>query len=120
MPAGIERVAVFLPPAQELIDAVIGDVCPDCLQMDAHDIAALRLPPASACCPWFATARRPAGKYRRCSGSCSKVARSGAGEKADWTVAARLAQHADLVLAGGLDAANVAAAIAACVRTAST
>jgi phosphoribosylanthranilate isomerase len=40
-------------------------------------------------------------------------ARSGTGEKADWARARVLAQRTELVLAGGLDAENVATAIAA-------
>jgi phosphoribosylanthranilate isomerase len=39
-------------------------------------------------------------------------AHSGSGEKADWSAASRLAGEAELVLAGGLDATNVADAIA--------
>jgi phosphoribosylanthranilate isomerase len=38
-------------------------------------------------------------------------ARSGAGEKADWTRAALVARRTQLVLAGGLDAGNIAWAI---------
>ena len=38
-------------------------------------------------------------------------ARSGAGEQADWTVAARMARKTQLVLAGGLHPANVAQAV---------
>jgi phosphoribosylanthranilate isomerase len=40
-------------------------------------------------------------------------ARSGAGEVVDWTVAERLARQGELVLGGGLDPGNVAAAIRA-------
>jgi hypothetical protein len=38
-------------------------------------------------------------------------AHSGAGERADWTEAARLATHGELVLAGGLDPRNVTEAV---------
>jgi phosphoribosylanthranilate isomerase len=37
---------------------------------------------------------------------------SGSGRLSDWTVARRMARRADLVLAGGLNATNVASAIA--------
>jgi hypothetical protein len=40
-------------------------------------------------------------------------ARSGAGERADWSEAARLARGTQLVLAGGLESANVADAVRA-------
>ena len=43
----------------------------------------------------------------------TKSGRSGAGERADWIKAARLAVAGELVLAGGLDVGNVADAIAA-------
>jgi phosphoribosylanthranilate isomerase len=39
--------------------------------------------------------------------------RSGAGEQADWSAAALLARTTQLVLAGGLNPANVAQAVAA-------
>ena len=39
--------------------------------------------------------------------------RSGSGEAADWVTAARLARSSELILAGGLNAANVSAAIRA-------
>jgi len=39
-------------------------------------------------------------------------AASGAGIQADWTVAASLSRHCELILGGGLDATNVGAAIA--------
>lgn len=111
VPAGVERVAVFLHPGQELIDAVIGDVRPDCLQLDVIDIAALRLPPGQRVLPVVRNDAVTGGQVPAMQRFMFEGARSGAGEKADWTVAARLAQHADLVLAGGLYAANVAAAI---------
>jgi phosphoribosylanthranilate isomerase len=38
-------------------------------------------------------------------------ARSGAGERADWTAATHLARMTELVLAGGLDPGNVAEAV---------
>jgi phosphoribosylanthranilate isomerase len=40
-------------------------------------------------------------------------ARSGRGETVDWDVAARIAGQGNMILAGGLDVHNVAAAIAA-------
>ena len=81
VPAGVERVAVFLHPGQELVDAVIDDVRPDCLQLDIADIA------ASAPAAGSARAARRAqrrGDWPANTGECSRFmlegAHSGAGE----------------------------------------
>ena len=118
VPAGIERVAVFLHPAQSLVDEVIEVLAPDWVQTDAGDLFALRLPPGqrvlpvlrSGALPPAVTAARADGLPRRC---LLESARSGAGERADWFEAARLARQTELVLAGGLDPGNVAAAVRA-------
>lgn len=111
VPVGIERVAVFLHPAQALVDAVIDQLQPDCVQMDAQDLTHLRLPPEQQVLPVF----RSGTVRSQARGLPRKIllesARSGAGEMADWTLAARLSRQSDLVLAGGLDATNVAEAI---------
>lgn len=112
VPAGVERVAVFLHPAQPLVEAVIESLRPDWIQTDAADLAGLRLPPGQPVLPVLrelapvpaATGRRPRVLF--------ESGRSGSGDVADWQAAARLATDVELVLAGGLDAVNVAAAIA--------
>jgi phosphoribosylanthranilate isomerase len=77
------------------------------------DLATLRLPPGQRTLPVYRTdvpsplPRELPQRFLLESG------RSGAGERADWNAAARLATAGELVLAGGLDATNVAAAIAA-------
>ena len=38
VPAGVERVAVFLRPSQALVDAVLEAIAPDWLQADAADL----------------------------------------------------------------------------------
>ena len=116
VPAGIERVAVFLHPAQSLVDEVIAALAPDWLQTDAGDLAALRLPPGQRVLPVLRSGDLPpavhaagaGGLPRRC---LLESARSGAGERADWVQAALLARRTELVLAGGLDPGNVAAAV---------
>ena len=45
VPAGVERVAVFLHPSQDLVDGVVAAIQPDWVQTDADDLATLR----SAC-----------------------------------------------------------------------
>jgi phosphoribosylanthranilate isomerase len=117
VPAGIEKVAVFLHPSQELLDAALAALQPDWVQTDVEDLAALRLSAAQRALPVLRTGQvsldaqadglGPSARFLLESG------RSGAAERADWEVAARLASRGHLVLAGGLDAGNVAAAIAA-------
>jgi len=109
VPRGIERVAVFLHPSQALVDAVLESVAPDWLQADADDLATLRLPAAQRLLPVLRSGRRmPEALPARC---LLESARSGMGERADWSAAARLARATQLVLAGGLHPANVAKAV---------
>ncbi|MGB7905224.1 MAG: phosphoribosylanthranilate isomerase [Steroidobacteraceae bacterium] len=112
VPRGIEKVAVFLHPTQAELDAAIDAVRPDWVQTDAADLAALRLPAGQRVLPVYRTDRRlpaPQDLPRR---FLLESGRSGAGERADWNQAAGLAAAGELVLAGGLDASNVAEAIA--------
>jgi phosphoribosylanthranilate isomerase len=113
VPPGIEKVAVFLHPSQAEVDAAIDAVHPDWVQTDAVDLAGLRLPAGQRVLPVYRTDRPlppPQDMPRR---FLLESGRSGAGERADWDAAARLGSARELVLAGGLDATNVAAAIAA-------
>jgi phosphoribosylanthranilate isomerase len=117
VPAGVDKVAVFLHPSQELFDAAIDALQPDWVQTDAEDLEVLRLPPSQRSLPVLRTGQAaldtrvdrlgPSARYLLESG------RSGAAERADWGLAARLASRGQLVLAGGLDAGNVAEAIVA-------
>jgi phosphoribosylanthranilate isomerase len=109
VPRGIERVAVFLHPSQALVDAVLESVAPDWLQADADDLATLQLPAAQRVLPVLRSgSRMPESLPARC---LLESARSGMGERADWSAAARLARATQLVLAGGLHPANVAEAV---------
>lgn len=111
VPAGIARVAVFLHPPQVLVDAVLEAIAPDWLQTDAADLAGLRLPPDQRVLPVLRCGEPvPAILPSRC---LVESVRSGAGERADWQVAARVARATQVVLAGGLDAANVGEAVLA-------
>lgn len=109
VPDGVERVAVFLHPSQALVDAVLAAVAPDWVQTDAGDVDGLRLPPGQRVLPVLRS-RRPVGAPlpARC---LLESARSGRGERADWSLAAQLARETQVVLAGGLDAASVADAV---------
>jgi phosphoribosylanthranilate isomerase len=109
VPPGIERVAVFLHPSQALVDAALEAIAPDWVQTDAEDLAALRLPPGQRVLPVLRSGDPlPELLPARC---LFESGRSGAGERADWSAAAELAQRTELVLAGGLDPENVAEAV---------
>ena len=110
VPPGIERVAVFLHPSQALVNAVIESVQPDWLQTDADDLSALRVPGGIRLLPVLRSGPGPRAQSlpARC---LLESARSGAGERADWSVAGAMARHTQLVLAGGLHPANVGEAV---------
>ena len=113
VPAGIDKVAVFLHPTQAEVDAAIDALQPDWVQTDAEDLATLKLPVHQRVLPVYRTDRAldaHGSLPRRC---LVESGRSGKGERADWNQVSRIAQQCEVVLAGGLDAANVADAIAA-------
>jgi phosphoribosylanthranilate isomerase len=111
VPTGVEKVVVLLHPTQAEVDAAIDAVHPDYVQADADDLAALVLPAGQRVLPVYRTDRpfATAGDLPR--RFLLESGRSGSGERADWAEASRRARLGDLVLAGGLDVANVAAAI---------
>ncbi len=111
VPAGIERVAVFLHPPQGLLDAVLTAIEPDWVQTDASDLTGLRLPAGQRVLPVLRSGVRDPGPLPpRCLFESSS---SGSGERADWAAAARFARTSQLVLAGGLDPSNVGDAVRA-------
>jgi phosphoribosylanthranilate isomerase len=111
VPPGVLKVAVTRHPTQSEIDAIVADFRPDALQTDAADLAALSLPAGLGRLPVLRTgAVLPATLPGRCLYESTE---SGGGTRADWRQARALARRTELVLAGGLSAANVAAAIAA-------
>lgn len=111
VPSGIDRVAVFLHPSQELVDRVVAAIRPDWIQADAGDLERLRLAANQSVLPVFRSGRTlPATLPKRC---LLESARSGMGERADWSAASSLAARTEVVLAGGLDARNVAEAVRA-------
>jgi phosphoribosylanthranilate isomerase len=111
LPPDVRKVAVTLHPGQQLVDEVLAVLSPDVWQTDAADFHALRLPDGierwPVCRP--ATPPQPPLPARL----LFEGPRSGAGETADWAVAADLAARTELILGGGLTPANVAAAVAA-------
>ena len=111
VPAHVMRIAVMLHPAQSLLDEVWNVFRPDALQTDAEDLPRLKVPESLAVIPVLRAGRElPSELPRR---MMFEGAISGSGETADWNAAARLATQSQLILAGGLNASNVRAAIAA-------
>ena len=106
VPDHIARVAVMLHPTQEELDAVWSDFRPDVLQTDEEDLEQLVIPDGLAVTPVLRTMRLPLSRRVLFEG-----AMSGSATLADWAAAAALAQQVELILAGGLNAANVVNAV---------
>ena len=113
VPRGIDRVAVFLRPSQELIDAALEALRPDWVQVDHGDLARLVFPAGQRVLPVLRTYSIATGQAALPPIVLFEGVHSGAGERADWTAGEHLARLTQVVLAGGLDAANVAEAIRA-------
>ena len=111
VPRSVLRVAVTLHPAQTLVDEIAEVFRLDLLQTDAADLESLQLPPGLAALPVVRCGTPPPADLPQ--RLLYEGSRSGAGDVADWHEARALARRTELVLAGGLDAGNVAAAIAA-------
>ena len=102
-------VAVTLNPGQSLVDEILAIFRPDALQSDRADLERLQLPEALTRLPVLRSSEQePAVPPRR---FLFEGAHSGRGELSDWSSAARLARAGELILAGGLNPDNVAAAI---------
>ncbi|HXW10518.1 MAG TPA: phosphoribosylanthranilate isomerase [Steroidobacteraceae bacterium] len=112
VPSSVARVAVFMHPAQALLDAAVEAVHPEWVQTDAGDLPRLRVPPGVRVLPVYRTGAAIASESIRDRRFLLESARSGAGERADWNAAAAVPRVGEMVLAGGLDAGNVGEAIA--------
>jgi phosphoribosylanthranilate isomerase len=102
-------VAVTRHPTRDQVREILADFRPDILQTDIDDIAGLDLPATLSVLPVM----RPGP-----AGACALPGRvlfegpvSGSGQTTDWNEAAGLAARMQLILAGGLNAHNVGAAI---------
>jgi phosphoribosylanthranilate isomerase len=105
----VTLVAVTVHPEQQLVDDILRVFKPDVLQTDLQDFDGLTLPDTLERLPVLrAGVGSGAALPRRL---LFEGARSGSGEAADWNTASRLARMSELILAGGLNAHNVAAAI---------
>jgi len=108
VPARVVRVAVLHHPSAAHFERVVATFAPDWVQTDAEDLEALPTA-APLVLPVFRNGRVPPGP--RPARLLFEGARSGTGTTADWNEARALAAQTELVLAGGLNPDNIAAAI---------
>lgn len=105
----VRCVAVTRAPQQLALDELLRVFRPDVLQTDESDLAQLRLPAGLELLPVVRTEEGSRTTFP--ARLLFEGPASGTGTTSDWSAARRLAARAQLVLAGGLDSANVAAAI---------
>jgi phosphoribosylanthranilate isomerase len=104
-------VAVIRKLGQHELDLMLATFAPDVLQADAGELSGMRLPRQLSILPVVranAKPREPLPARILFEGPVS-----GTGVPCDWHLARELAGRTELILAGGLTARNVAAAIAA-------
>jgi phosphoribosylanthranilate isomerase len=106
----VRCVAVTRHPSQAAVDEIMKVFAPDILQSDVEDFRTLRLPEAlETLAVVRAGGAVPLPLPARI---LFEGPASGRGAVSDWSAAGALARRTQLVLAGGLNARNVAAAIA--------
>jgi phosphoribosylanthranilate isomerase len=107
----VRCVAVTRHPSREALDEILAVFRPDVLQTDIADLEDLDPLPGVELLPVVRAGETvPASLPDRI---LFEGPSSGSGIASDWRAARALAQRTRLVLAGGLDAGNVAAALAA-------
>jgi phosphoribosylanthranilate isomerase len=108
-PPGMLRIAVAQHPLQMKVDEICRVLKPDYFQTDVEDLRELRIPAHIKVLPVLRFGRKtPSPLPRRI---VFEGPTSGIGELADWGRAAELARQTELILAGGLNAENVAEAV---------
>ena len=110
IPTGVKRVAVMRHPSNDEWQAVCTVFEPDVLQTDIEDLEQLSVPRHVSTWPVVREGSDAANDALPEIFVYEGLA-SGAGETVDWSRAARIADRGRMILAGGLDAANVGAAI---------
>jgi len=101
--------AVMRHPTRAEVDDVLRDFRPDFLQTDLEDLDTLNLPRELAVLPVLRPGPRPVCAIPRRVLFEGPV--SGSGQTTDWDAAAELATRLEVILAGGLNPDNVAAAV---------
>ena len=109
-PEGIQRVAVMLHPSNAEWQDVLAAFKPDILQTDYEDFAALEVPDSVERWPVYREGGMPEASSLP-ETFLYEGARSGHGQTVDWARAANVAARGRMLLAGGLDATNVASAV---------
>jgi len=110
LPANVLRVAVMRHPSRELWQRTLEVFAPHWLQTDAEDFDAIRLPAGCTALPVYRNGNTPADSDLP-DRLLFEGAQSGTGRLADWDEAYELARVTEVILAGGLTAENVAAAV---------
>jgi phosphoribosylanthranilate isomerase len=108
LPASVRRVAVFRHPPPGWIARVLDEFPADWVQSDAADLPGVDLGGAEALPVFRSGAPLPALLPDLL---LFEGPDSGAGRVADWAAAAELAQRTRVILAGGLNPANLAEAL---------
>ncbi len=110
IPPHVIRVAVMRHPHKEHWERVIDIFQPNWLQTDAEDFRWIKLPPSCTPLPVYRDSNAPADSDLP-DRLLFEGTHSGSGRVADWDEASGLARVAEVILAGGLTAANVADAV---------
>jgi phosphoribosylanthranilate isomerase len=106
VPAHITRVAVMKHPHKDHWERVLDVFQPNWLQSDAEDFRWIKLPLSCIALPVYRDSNAPADSDLP-DRLLFEGTHSGSGRVADWDEAAGLARVAEVILAGGLTAANV-------------
>lgn len=110
VPENVLRVAVMMHPSADEWEEVQEIFCPDVLQTDAEDFPELDVPDDIT--RWPVIREGAVAENGNVPDTFVYEGKtSGQGETVDWRIAAGLAAHNRLILAGGLNQDNVAEAI---------
>ena len=110
VPDGVLKVAVMLHPDADTCASILQQLSPDILQTDASDFDYLDIPDGIG--RWPVIRENAVDAHNSFPPRFVYEGRSsGHGETVDWNKAARYSARGDMILAGGLDAGNVAEAI---------
>ena len=110
IPTGVKRVAVMRHPSNDEWQAVCTVFEPDVLQTDIEDLEQLSVPRHVSTWPVVREGGDAANDALPETFVYEGLA-SGVGETVDWSRAASIADRGRMILAGGLNAANVGSAI---------
>jgi phosphoribosylanthranilate isomerase len=105
----VQCIAVTRHPTQQAIDEIMAEFRPDVLQTDISDLGVLRLPLTLSVLPvlrhWQDAQVGLADRV------LFEGLTSGSGLRSDWSAARAITGGSQLILAGGLNAVNVSAAL---------